>query len=79
MDTENSPTSTLSPATMTEIARSLKRKEQFVELGFVEKMIELWRLRRRICEAKAEIYVSGVLAKYTYQAAEAIMNKNYGL
>ena len=26
-----------------------------IELGFVEKLLELWRLRKRIIEAKAEI------------------------
>ena len=40
----------------------------------MEKLVELWRLRKIICKAKAEISVSGVLAKYIYQAGEAIMN-----
>ena len=40
-----------------------------------DKLIKLWRLRRKILEAKAEISVSGTLAKYTYKAGEAIMNK----
>ena len=39
------------------IVASSKEKEQRVELGFVEKLIELWRLRRGIVEAKAEILV----------------------
>ena len=41
----------------------------------MDKLIELWRLRRKILEAKAEISVSGVLVKYTYKAGEAIMGK----
>ena len=40
-----------------------------------DKLIKFWRLRRKILEAKAEISVSGTLAKYTYKAGEAIMNK----
>ena len=48
---------------------------QCIELGFVDKLIKLWRLRRKSLEAKAEISVSGTLAKYTYKAGEAIMNK----
>ena len=75
VDTENSPTSTLSPTTSTKIVNSSKSQEQVVELGFLEKLVELWRLRKRICEAKAEISVSGVLAKYIYRAGEGIMNK----
>ena len=53
-----------------------KEKEQRIKTGFVDKLIELWRLRRKILEAKGEISVSGTLAKYTYKAAEAIMGKN---
>ena len=53
-----------------------KGNEQLVELGFVEKLIKLWKLRRRIAEAKSKILVSGTLAKYTYKAGEAIMNKS---
>ena len=41
----------------------------------MDKLIELWRLRKNILEAKAEISASGVLAKYTYKAGEAIMDK----
>ena len=52
-----------------------KEKEQCIKLGFVDKLIELWRLRKKIDEAKAEISVSGVLAKYTYKAGEAIISK----
>ena len=54
---------------------SSSKKEQCVELGFVEKLVELWRLRRKILESKAEILVSGCLAKYNYKAGETIMNK----
>ena len=61
------------------IVGSVKEKTQFVELGFVDKLIQLWRLRRSIGEAKAEIAVSGILAKYNYKAGDAIMNKTkYG-
>ena len=64
------------PKPMTVIVGSSKKeKEQCIELGFVDKLIELWRLRKKILEAKAEISVSGVLAKYTYKAGEAIMSK----
>ena len=54
------------------IANVFSHKEQGIELGFVEKLVELWRLRRKITEAKAEISVSGSLAKYTYKAGEAL-------
>ena len=57
------------------IVGSGKEKKQCVELGFVDKLIELWRLRRSICEAKAEMSVSGTLAIYTYKVGEAIMSK----
>jgi len=60
---------------LTTISSSKKEKEQCIELGFVEKLVELWRLRRRILESKAEILVSGCLAKYNYKAGETIMNK----
>ena len=42
---------------------------------FVDRLIQLWRLRRAVLEAKAEISVLGTLAKYTYRAGEAIMSK----
>ena len=51
------------------IVGSAKEKKQCVELGFVDKLIQLWKLRKTIQEAKAEISVSGTLA------GEAIMNK----
>ena len=44
-------------------------------MGFVEKLIELWRLRKRILEDKAEILVDGTLAKYAYKAGETLMNR----
>ena len=53
----------------------LSRKRTMHWLGFVEKLIDLWRKRRKILEAKAEISVSGVLANYTYRSGEGIMNK----
>ena len=51
-------------------------KEQSVELGFIEKLIELWRLRRRII-VQCEIRNIGLrhFNKYTFKAGEAIMNK----
>ena len=49
--------------------------EQCIELGFVDGLIQLWRLRKTILEAKAEMLVLGNLAKYTYRAGEAIMSK----
>ena len=52
-----------------------KEKEHCIELGFVDKTIELQRLRKKVFEAKAEISASGVLGKYTYKAGEAIMSK----
>ena len=57
------------------VISSKQEKEQCVELGFIEKLVELLRLTRKIDEAKSEILVSGILAKYTYRAGEAIMNK----
>ena len=35
----------------------------------------LWKLRKKIQEAKADISVSGSLARYNYKASEAIVNK----
>ena len=75
-DTQTTSTSNPSLEPTTAIFSFSKEKEQCVELGFVEKLIELWRIIRRIGEAKSEISVSGVLAKYTYRAGEAIMNKS---
>ena len=46
-----------------------------IELGFIEKLLELWKLRKRIHEAKAEISVKGTLSRYNYRTGEAIMNK----
>ena len=57
------------------IVGSGKRKKQCVELDFVDKLIQLCRLRRSIVEAKAEISVSGSLAKYADKTGETIMNK----
>jgi hypothetical protein len=60
---------------MIAIVGSVQEKKQCVELGFVDKLIQLWRLRKSICEAKSEMSFSGTLAKYNYKAGEAIMNK----
>ena len=57
------------------IVGSQKEKEQCIELGFVKKLVELLKLRRKILESKAETLVSGCLAKYNYKAGETIMNK----
>ena len=57
-DTRNIPVSEPVPEPKTAIVGSYKEKEQCIELGFVEKLLELWRLRRKILEAKAEILVS---------------------
>ena len=38
-------------------------------------MVELWRLMRKNLKEKAEISVSGVLAKYMYKAGETTMTK----
>jgi hypothetical protein len=57
------------------IVGSAKEKKQCVELGFVDKLMQLWKLRKNIFEAKTEISVSGTLAKYNYKAGDAIMNK----
>ena len=56
------------PELTTKIVGSCKEKEQCIELGFVEKLVELWRLRRKILEAKAEISVSASLARYTHKS-----------
>ena len=63
------------PEPTTAIAGSCKEKEQCIELGFVEKLVELWRLRRKILEAKSEISVTASLAKYTHKAGETLINK----
>ena len=57
------------------IVGSQKEKEQCIELGFVEKLVELWRLRRRIVEDKAEMMVTGTLAKYSFKAGKVLINK----
>ena len=76
---EDSPTPSTSDKIPTSssitIVGSQKEKEQCVELGFVEKLVELWRLRRRILEDKPEMMVDGTLAKYSYRASEAIWLK----
>ena len=75
---KTTPASVTDPVSEPSIAivnSSKKEKEQCIELGFVEKVVELWRLRRRILESKAEILVSGCLEKYNYKAGETIMNK----
>ena len=38
------------PQPTTAIVGSYKEKEQCIELDFVEKLVELWRLRRKILE-----------------------------
>ena len=43
VDTENTPDFTLDTTSTTEIFKSSKVKVQNIELGFVEKLIELWR------------------------------------
>ena len=40
------------------IVGSAKEKKQCVELGFVDKLMQLWKLRKNIFEAKTEISVS---------------------
>ena len=72
---ESSSLEHLSEPTTAIVGSFKKEKGQCIEIGFVDKLIELWRLRRKILEAKAEISVSGILAKYTYKAGEAIMGK----
>ena len=65
-DTQESSSSAQIPEPTIAVVGSFKKeKEQRIEIGFVDKLIELWRLRRNILEAKAEISVSGTLAKYT--------------
>ena len=56
-----SPTAILGSEPSNAIVGSFPEKEQCIELGFVKKLVKLWRLRRTILEAKAEISVSGVL------------------
>ena len=63
------------PELTIEIVGSCKEKEQCIELGSVEKLVELWRLRRKNLEAKAEIAVTAFLAQYTHKAGETLMNK----
>ena len=59
----------------TAIVGSQNEKRQCIELGFVDKLIELWKLRKRILEDKTEITVSGFLATYNHDAGKAMMNK----
>ena len=57
-DTQESSSLEQMPKPSTVIVGSfIKEKEQCIELGFVDKLIELWRLRKKIHEAKAEISV----------------------
>ena len=72
VSTETKTASTL-PSNV--IVGSEKEKRQCVELGFVDKLIELWKLRKRILEDKTEITVSGILSRYNHDAGKAIMNK----
>ena len=67
-DKQDTLTQLPTPQPTIAIVGSGKEKKQCVKLSFVDKLIQLWRLRRSICEAKAEISVSGSLAKYTYKA-----------
>ena len=64
-----------SPQTTIAIVGSAKAKKKSSEMGFVDKLIQLWKLKRSILEAKAEISVSDTLAKYMQKAGEAIMYK----
>ena len=41
----------------------------------MDKLIELWKLRKRILEDKAEITVSGFLQRYTHEMGKAVMSK----
>ena len=59
----------------TAIFGSQKEKRQCIELGFVDKLIELWKLRKRILEDKTEITVTGILLRYNHDAGIAMMNK----
>ena len=59
----------------TVIVDSEKEKRQCIELGFVDKLIELWKLRKRILEDKTEITVSGFLQRYTHEMGKAFMGK----
>jgi len=75
-DIQESPSQEQASESTVAIVGSFKKeKEQCIGLGFVDKLIEMWRLRRKILEAKAEILVSGMLTKYTYKVGEAIMGK----
>ena len=40
----------------------------------MEKLVEVWRLRRKILEAKSETSVSASLVKYTHKAGETLRN-----
>jgi len=72
VSTETKTTNTLSSNV---IVGSEKEKRQCVKLGFVDKLIELWKLRKRILEDKTEITVSGILSRYNHDAGKAMMNK----
>ena len=55
--TTTTPVTETLPKSSTVIVGSYKEKEECIELGFVEKLLELWRLKRKSLEAKAEILV----------------------
>ena len=63
------------PEPTTAIVGSYKEKEQCIKLGFVEKLVKLCRLRRKILKAKSEISVSESLARCTHRTGETLMNK----
>ena len=48
---------------------------EIIECGFIEKLLELWKLRKRIHVAKAEIAGKGTLSRDNYRPGEAIVNK----
>ena len=41
----------------------------------MDKLIELWKLRKRILDDKTEITVTGILSRYNHDAGKAMMNK----
>ena len=72
---DSNETNTTVTLPLTAIVCSQKEKRQCIELGFVHKLIELWKLRKRILENKTEITVTGILSRYNHDAGKAIMNK----
>ena len=77
----SSPTPTMANTSNTTptivIVDSQQEKRRCIELGFVDKLFELWKLRKKIQEDKAEITVTGFLQRYNHEGGKAVMHKTF--